>query len=334
MQFGYFGICVTVGHALILWAMVIATPLPLPGIQRIAVCGLGLIGGSAVRALRARGFAGRITGMDVDAALLQALHHDGWIDDIAHATHDLFAQHDLVLLCQPVEPLLAFVEQHGARMAEGRAVGMDVASVKGPVVQALRQAHPEAARRFVPSHPIAGKAQHGWAAGDGALFSGKRCVLTPTEAAEPQALQTAQAFWELLGARVSSMDAEQHDTVYAAISHMPQLLSYAYLHSLAQRNDARQWLAYQGTGYQGFTRLGSSDPALWAGIMAHNQHPLVTEIDRLQDALGLIRQQLQGDHQALQATFEEARAFHAMGVTARDAAAPVSPTPQPPQEFP
>lgn len=325
----------------------------LEGIERIAVCGLGLIGGSVVRALRARGFSGRITGMDVDAQLLQALHGDRWIDDIAqlpgpvrHAhppgadrcAHDLFSQHDVVLLCQPVGPLVAFVEQHGAQMAAGRAVGMDVASVKGPVVQALHRAHPQAARRFVPSHPIAGKAQHGWAAGDAALFSGKRCVLTPSEAVDAQALQTAHAFWELLGARVSSMDAQQHDTVYAAISHMPQLLSYAYLHSLSQRSDALQWLAYQGTGYQGFTRLGSSDPALWAGIMAHNQHPLVTEIDRLQDALGLIRQQLLqgGDHQALQATFEEARAFHALGLPPRDATVPVpvSPPSQPPQEFP
>lgn len=317
--------------------MPIAIPHSLPGIERIAVCGLGLIGGSVVRALRARGFTGRITGMDADGALLQALHAQGWIDDIANPAHDLFNQHDLVLLSQPVGPLLAFVEQHGAQMAAGKAVGLDVASVKSPVVQALRRAHPQAATRFVPSHPIAGKAQHGWAAGDAGLFNGKRCVLTPAETVDAQALQTAQAFWELLGARVSSMDAQQHDTVYAAISHMPQLLSYAYLHSLSQRSDARQWLAYQGTGYQGFTRLGSSDPALWAGIMAHNEHPLVTEIDRLQDALGLIRQQLlQGDHQALQALFEDARAFHAHGMHWRDttAADPISPPPQPPQEFP
>jgi len=317
--------------------MVIATPRVLEGIERIAVCGLGLIGGSVVRALRAKGFAGRITGMDTDAALLQTLQHECWIDDIAHSTQDLFAQHDLVLLCQPVGPLVAFVEQHGAQMAAGRAVGMDVASVKGPIVQALQRAHPQAARRFVPSHPIAGKAQHGWAAGEATLFSGKRCVLTPTEAVDPQALQTAQAFWELLGARVSSMEAQQHDTVYAAISHMPQLVSYAYLHSLSRRDDSLQWMAYQGTGYQGFTRLGSSDPALWAGIMTHNQHPLVAEIDRLQDTLARIRRELvQGDHHALKTTFEEASAFHAQGLHSRDAtvSAPVSSPPQPPQESP
>ncbi len=322
------------------------------GIERIAVCGLGLIGGSVVRALRARGFAGRITGMDVNADLLQALHVDRWIDDAVHVQGpihggesssepdrtalDLFAQHDVVVLCQPVRPLMAFLEQHGAQMAQGRAVSMDVASVKGPVAQALSGVPAEAARRFVPCHPIAGKAQHGWGAGDAGLFSGKRCVLTPADTVDAQALQTARAFWEMLGARVSYMDAQQHDTVYAAISHMPQLLSYAYLHSLSQRSDAREWLAYQGTGYQGFTRLGASEPTLWAGIMNYNRHPLVTEIDRLQDALGLIRQQLlQGDDQALQATFEEARAFHALGLHPREAAhsVPVSPSPQPPQEF-
>lgn len=321
--------------------MAIAPHHSLDGIERIAVCGLGLIGGSVVRALRARGFAGRITGMDVNAGLLQALRSEHWIDDVVpvHSptrAQDLFAHHDVVVLCQPVGPLVEFVEQHGAPMAAGRAVSMDVASVKGPVVQALGRVPTQAARRFVPCHPIAGKAQHGWAAGDAALFSGKRCVLTPAQEVDTQALHTARAFWELLGARVSCMDAQQHDKVYAAISHMPQLLSYAYLHSLSQRSDAREWLGYQGTGYQGFTRLGSSEPALWAGIMAHNLHPLVTEIDHLQDALGLIRQQLlQGDHQALQNTFEEARAFHALGLPPREAAhsVPVSPPPPPPQEF-
>ncbi|XAH21831.1 prephenate dehydrogenase [Xylophilus sp. GW821-FHT01B05] len=295
---------------------------------RIAVCGLGLIGGSVVRALRARGFQGHITGHDVDAALLRQLLLEGWINAIAEPPATLFAEHDLVLLCQPVGVLCAFIEQHAADIGRGRAVGIDVASVKAPVLAALRAGGEAAVARFVPSHPIAGKARHGWAAGDADLFAGKRCVLTPDARTAAPALACAEAFWALLGAQVTQMPAAQHDQVYAALSHLPQLLSYAYLHSLAQREGTRDWLAYQGSGFQGFTRLGGSDAALWADIAIHNTQPLIAEIDRLGDALGLIRQHLaQGDAPALAAAFAQARDFHGMSVAA-PTAAPVSLPPQ------
>ncbi|MDP9902902.1 prephenate dehydrogenase [Variovorax ginsengisoli] len=285
---------------------------PLPGIDRIAVCGVGLIGGSIVRALRAMGRPVHITGFDTDAALLERLRAEGWIDEIAQEGGALFDSHDLVVLCQPVGCLVEFIEEHGARIGTGRAVCLDVASVKAPVAAALAHGGPAAVARFVPSHPIAGKALHGWAASEAGLFEGKRCVLTPDAGTDRTALDTAQAFWSLLGAQVATMPASAHDAVYAAISHLPQVLTYAYLHSLAARPDAREWPAYQGSGFVGFTRLGSSDAALWADIAVHNRRPLIHEIDCLSDALALMRHQLAlGDAGALAESFEAARHFHA-----------------------
>ncbi len=284
------------------------------GPLRIAVCGVGLIGGSIVRALRVTGRPLHITGLDRDAALLQRLRTDGWIDAIAEDGGALFDAHDLVVLCQPVGVLLDFIRTHARRIGAGRAVCFDVASVKGPVVAALEEGGAAAFRRFVPSHPIAGKAQHGWAAAEAELFADKRCILTPDARTDANALARVRAFWSMLGAQVSSLPAAEHDSIYAGISHLPQLLTYAYLHSLATRPEAARWPAHQGSGYRGFTRLGSSDPALWADIALHNRQPLIEEIDRLGDALALMRHQLAaGDAVALADAFALARRFHAAG---------------------
>lgn len=282
----------------------------LSGAERIAVCGLGLIGGSIVRGLRAAGYAGHITGLDTDAALVRRVQAEGWIDASAEQGDRLFAEHDLVVLCQPVGALLGFIERHAAGMAQGRAVVLDVASVKAPIAAVL--SGQGAVARFVPSHPIAGKALHGWDASEAGLFAGKRCILTPDAATEPAAVAQVRAFWSLLGSQVSTMQAEDHDAIYAAISHLPQVLTYAYLHSLGSRQDAGDWPAYKGSGFSGFTRLGSSDSGLWADIAIHNRKPLIHEIDCLSDALALMRHQLSvGDSDALAESFEMARRFHA-----------------------
>ncbi|MCS4509897.1 prephenate dehydrogenase [Xylophilus ampelinus] len=289
----------------------------IPANGSVAVCGLGLIGGSVVRALRAGGFGGRIAACDIDLPLLQARLAEGWIDEIVQDPGSLFDRHDLVVLCQPVAALLDCIAAHAAAIGAGRAVVVDVASVKAPVVAALQAGGAAAMARFVPCHPIAGKAQHGWDASEAGLFQGKRCVITPARRADSQAEARAAAFWAGLGAQVAWMPAEQHDRIYAALSHLPQLLTYAYLHSLAARPEAEAWLAYQGTGFQGFTRLGGSDPALWADIAVHNSAPLVAEIDRLGDALGLIRRHLlRGDGAGLSAAFADARQFHGAAVAA------------------
>lgn len=283
-------------------------------VERIAICGLGLIGGSVLKALRRAGFKGWVTVFDVDDATLAAARAQGHADGTASAPDGLFHDHDLVVLCQPVGQLLEMLAHQGDRMAAGRAVCIDVASVKAPVVAALQAWPSPAAARFVPCHPIAGRASNGWAASQDDLFQGKLCVITPDARSAQGAVALADSFWRALGASTTTMPAPQHDAVYAAISHLPQLLSFAYLHSLASREGAADWLAYRGTGFQSFARLGSSDARLWADIAIHNAQPLIQEIDRISDSLALFRHYVA--HQKfgeLAKAFASARDFHAQG---------------------
>lgn len=288
-----------------------ATPAhPFLQLDRIAVCGLGLIGGSMVQALHAAGYRGKVTGYDIRANTVQAALEGGWIHQACPRTEDLFADHDLVLLCQPVSALLGLLTSHLDAIDQGRAVVMDVASVKLPVLQAL--GGERAAACFVPCHPIAGRAEAGWAAARADLFQGRACIMTPTAGTDPKAVALASDFWALLGARVALMPADEHDRAYAAMSHLPQVLSYAYLHGLAGRPAAGEWLQYRGTGFQGFSRLGSSDASLWADIAVHNADPLIEEIDSVQDSLALFRDLLVRRRTGeLTQEFAMARDFHA-----------------------
>lgn len=281
-------------------------------LERIAVCGLGLIGGSILRALRDAGFKGHVTGFDVDVATCDAVLAQGFVHDIAASPNELLFDHDLVVLCQPVGTLLRWLSHNKMQMAAGHAVCIDVASVKAPVVEAIRAWPHQAAARFVACHPIAGQANQGWASSQSKLFQGKLCVMTPNEHTTQVAFELANDFWHSLGATTTTMAAPEHDAIYAAVSHLPQLLSYAYLHSLALREETVAWMAYRGTGFQSFARLGSSDAQLWADIAIHNAQPLVEEIDRISGSLALFRQYVSNrKFSELANVFLAARNFHA-----------------------
>jgi prephenate dehydrogenase len=286
-------------------------------LDRIAVSGLGLIGGSVIKGLRAAGYSGRLTGFDTDAATMQQALESGCIDE-ACAEDALFAGNDLVVLCQPVTALVAFLARWRDAIAAGRAVVVDVASVKAPVAAAL--AGTPAAVRFVPCHPIAGRAVSGWAAALPHLFQERLCVLTPLVESAPRAVALAQDLWGMLGARLTQLTPQRHDRIYAALSHLPQVLSYAYLHSLAMREDSSSWLNLRGPGLQSFARLGGSDPRLWTDIALHNAQPLAEEIDRICQSLTHFRQLLTQRRGAeLHAAFALAQGLHRAGGLAADA---------------
>ena len=296
--------------------------MPFLQLERIAICGLGLIGGSVLKGLRRAGFKGHVTGFDPDEATLAAARD--FISAKAESAKHLLLDHDLVVLCQPVGSLLDAMPGYRTHMAASGAVVIDVASVKAPIVAALREWPPHAAARFVPCHPIAGKASHGWAASQADLFQGKLCVITPDATTDQAAFDLARDFWRFLGASTTTMSASEHDAVYAAISHLPQVLSYAYLHSLASREEAEAWLAYRGSGFQSFARLGSSDAQLWADIAIHNAQPLIAEIDRVHESLALFRHYVSHrKFRELATAFSSARSFHARSGLLGDTANPL-----------
>jgi prephenate dehydrogenase len=272
--------------------------------DRVAVIGVGLIGGSFALALKAAGACGHVAGVGRSAANLRLAKERGIIDSIAQDAADA----DLVLLATPVAQLPRVLALIAPRLKPG-AIVTDAGSTKRDVVAAARAALGGKISQFVPAHPIAGAEKSGAAAASVDLFRGKRVVLTPLKENSSADLQGVEAAWAACGARVSRMSAEEHDAVFAAVSHLPHLLAYALVHELAGRGNSAQLFGYAAGGFRDFTRIASSHPEMWRDICVANRGPLLAELDRYAEKLRALRPLLErGDGAALETLFAEARA--------------------------
>ena len=189
------------------------------------------------------------------------------------------------------------------------AIVMDAGSTKRDVVAAARAALGARISQFVPAHPIAGAEKSGAAAASADLFRGKRVVLAPLPENAAASLAAVEAAWTACGARVTRMSAEEHDAVFAAVSHLPHLLAYALVHEFAGRGNSAQLFGYAAGGFRDFTRIASSHPEMWRDICVANREPLLAELDRYAAKLRALRPLLErGDGAALEKLFAEARA--------------------------
>jgi prephenate dehydrogenase len=272
--------------------------------ERVAVIGVGLIGGSFALALKAAGLCGHVTGIGRGAANLQVAKDRGIIDSVA----DDVADADLVLVATPVAQypqVLAAV----ARKLKRAAIVTDAGSTKRDVVAAARAALGARISQFVPAHPIAGAEKSGAAAATAELFRGKRVVLAPLQENPAASVAAVEAAWTACGARVGRMSPEEHDALFAAVSHLPHLLAYALVHEFAGRGDSAQLFGYAAGGFRDFTRIASSHPEMWRDICVANRGPLLAELDRYAEKLRMLRPLLErGDGAALEQLFAEARA--------------------------
>ncbi len=266
-------------------------------IQRLAVLGVGLLGGSVAKAARAAGIARAIVGIGRDLDRLEPARRDGVVDitttDLATGVRDA----DFIVLAAPVltnTRLLAEVW----RAAGSEAVITDVGSTKADVVHA---AHTLAAARplaFVGSHPMAGSERNGYAVARADLFRDANVIVTPTDSTEPRALKGVTQFWEALGARVSSLAPATHDRVVAAISHLPHLVADALV-AAAVRFEPEA-LAFAARGFRDTTRIAASDPTVWTEIFLDNRAALAAGVAAFRAALDeLERLVAAGDRQAL-----------------------------------
>jgi cyclohexadieny/prephenate dehydrogenase len=274
---------------------------------RIAIIGLGMIGSSVGRAVRARALTAMCVGYDLDPVHSEQALIAGAVDHIAASARNAVMDADLVVLgvsptaCGPVCAEIAPALKPGA-------VVTDVGSVKRYVMQEVRAVFPPHAA-FVPGHPIAGSERSGPLAGDEALFEGKSCILTPETDDDADSIQRVRQFWEALGARVTQMDATLHDRVFALTSHLPHLLAFAHAGSLPEGYTPASEVM------QRHLRIAASNRFLWADIMACNQaflDPASAECARL---LGVWATQ----PEAYRAAWEEAASFRrALGGGVRD----------------
>lgn len=275
-------------------------------INKLCIVGVGLIGGSLARALRAAGQAREIVGYGRRPNVLQRAVELGVID---HAEVTLAAAvrgADVVVLAVPVGTMPDIFAQLGRLAFDG--VMTDVGSTKGSVVAAARAALGSRFAHFIPGHPIAGTEQSGVEASQANLFRGRRVILTPTPETNTQALGRVRALWEATGAEVSEMPAEEHDHILAASSHLPHMLAYLLMDLLVRRDDHRTVFAASAGGLRDVTRIAASDPVMWRDICLSNREALLAVLTQYRDEFGaLIAAIERGDAKWLEDTFTRAK---------------------------
>ena len=259
--------------------------------KKIVIFGVGLIGGSLALALRAKFADLQIIGVGRNADNLQDALNLCVIDaaetNISHALKNS----ELVVIATPVAQtphILSAILPH----LEAQTVVTDVGSTKSDVVAYAQEILGEKSAQFVPGHPIAGAEKSGVTAAKADLFIGKNIVLTPSANCNEDAFQKVRTMWLVTGANVSKMTAAQHDSIFAAVSHLPHLLAFTLVDELASRNNAQQLFDFAASGFRDFTRIAGSNPEMWRDISLANRDALLIEIQAYQNALSKLQENL------------------------------------------
>lgn len=267
--------------------------------KKVAIVGVGLIGGSLAAAMKAQQLCPHIVGIGRHQASLDQALALGLVDSVS-TDMSAAAGADLVVLCAPVAQTATVLAALLPHLGQGTII-TDAGSTKQDVVAAAKQilgdSHEGRLAYFVPAHPIAGKEKHGPAAADAALYIGRKVVLTPVAETHADAVDTVHALWQAVGAVVTRMSPLQHDTVFAAVSHLPHLLAYALVAQIANSEDAEIKLNYAGGGFRDFTRIAASSPEMWRDIFAANKTALLKDLRAYQAMLGYFETLLITDNQ-------------------------------------
>ena len=274
--------------------------------NKIVIFGVGLIGGSFALALRKANAVGEVVGFGRSAATLEQAKQLGILDRIGTELTEL-NDADLVLLAVPVgqmSELMARIKPHlGAH-----TLITDGGSTKGDLVIEARVSLGDKIAQFIPAHPIAGGEKSGADAAQADLYQGRKVVLTPLLENSAESLARVREAWELCGAVVSELTPQQHDEVFAAVSHLPHLLSFALVHNLAQRSNRDLLLSFAASGFRDFTRIAASSPEMWRDICMDNRDALLDELSSYIEELGDIHEALaEADGSKLEEIFGLAR---------------------------
>jgi len=275
--------------------------------ERIALIGAGLIGGSWALALRSVNPKVHVQLYDQQAQHRVEAIEKGIANRAFERLEEAISGVDLVILATPVGAFSSVLSQLRPLLGPHTVI-TDVGSTKRGVIDAARSILGDVFSRFVPGHPISGAEKSGPLAARADLFKDKRVVLTPSAETNPEALAKVKLLWELAGADVHFLDAAQHDEVFAAVSHLPHLLSYALVEELAARPDAHVIFSYAAGGFRDFTRIAASNPTMWRDISLGNAQALLKELDAYTDKLSELRAALsKADGEALLSLFQRAQ---------------------------
>lgn len=278
--------------------------------RKLALIGIGLIGSSIALAARRQGLVDVISISTRKAETLEEARDlklgDIYTLDAAEAVRGA----DLVIICTPVGAYETVIKTVAPALEPG-AIVSDVGSVKGHVVKTL-QPHLPANVSFIPGHPIAGTEHSGPSAGFAELFAGRWCVLTPGPEVDPVHTEKLAAFWRAMGSQVEAMDAAHHDMVLAITSHIPHLIAYNIVGTVADLEAATQSevIKFSASGFRDFTRIAASDPVMWRDIFLTNRDAVLEMLGRFSEDLSALQRSVRmGDGPALEAMFTRTRAI-------------------------
>ena len=252
--------------------------------NQLGIIGCGLMGGSFALALKRAGLVKRVIGYSKSPSTTDRARKLGVIDVAAESALLAVSGSDIVLVSVPVAATEATFKAI-RHLVEPGVLVMDVGSTKRDVVDAARRVLRERVGSFVPAHPIAGKELSGIQHADAALFSGRQVILTPLPQNSPELVQKATDVWSAIGTQVLKMTAENHDAAFAAVSHLPHLLAFAYFSSVVNQPLGKDYLSLAGPGFRDFTRIAASSPEMWRDILVANREEVLKQSQRFRHAL-------------------------------------------------
>jgi prephenate dehydrogenase len=281
---------------------------------QLGVIGCGLMGGSFALALKRAGLVRRVVGYSKSPSTTEKAKRMGVIDTAAESALLAVSGSDIVLVAVPVAATEATLKAI-RHLVEPGVLLMDVGSTKRDVVDAARRVLKERVGGFVPAHPIAGKEAAGIAHADAALYSGRQVILTPLPQTDAALVQKATDVWSAIGAQVLQMTPENHDAAFAAVSHLPHLLAFAYFSAIAKQPAGHDYLTLAGPGFRDFTRIAASDPAVWRDILISNREEILKQSMRFRHTLDAIEHVMRSGnvealHDLIQSASEARAGWH------------------------
>ena len=278
-------------------------------LRKVVVYGAGLIGGSFALALKEAGAVDEVVGFGRRRHNLEKAKALGILDRIGELASEAreLADATLVLVATPVAQMPEIFARIAPLIGSDTVV-TDGGSTKGDVVAAARACFGARIGQFVPAHPIAGTEHSGPEAAFATLYRGKKVVVAALPENPPALVERVSRAWTLCGASVAELSPEMHDRVFAAVSHLPHLLSFALVHDLAVREDKDLYFAFAASGFRDFTRIAASHPEMWRDVCLANRAALLEEITRFQAELASLKTALAGaDGEQLEQAFDLAR---------------------------
>jgi len=274
--------------------------------NQLGVIGCGLMGGSFALALKRAGLVKRVIGYSKSPSTTEQARRLGVIDTAAESALLAVSGSDIVLIAVPVSATEATFKAIRHLLEPGTLL-MDVGSTKRDVVDAARRVLKDRIVSFVPAHPIAGKEVAGVGHADAALYQGRQVILTPLPKTSAELLQKATDTWAAIGAQVLRMTAEDHDAAFAAVSHLPHLLAFAYFNAISRQPAGRDYLSLGGPGFRDFTRIAASNPEVWRDILMANREEILKQTLRFRQTLDAMEHVVRtGNAEALEALIRSA----------------------------